>query len=473
MLLLPPPAPISLPMPADARLAGFLGHPSQAELIAELSVDERRERIAAMPASLAHSLGWHWPFWARPAQREPSGVWRTWLVMAGRGFGKTRLGSEWVRSLARHPDARIALVAATYAEARSVMVEGAAGVLALHPPHERPRFDPSLRRLEWANGATAHLYSASEPEGLRGPEHTHAWGDELAKWPMGESAWAALGLTVRVGRNPRMLATTTPRPVSIIRRLVADAEGRAGPQAINGGRGHQKQGLTRLTRGGTAANRGALAPGFLHAMAEHADTRLARQELDGELLDELDEALWSRALLARSRTVPVGPLVRTVVGVDPPTGIDGDACGIVVCGVDAEGRGVVLEDASVHGLTPAGWAGAVAAAARVHKADRVVAEANQGGEMVRSVLQSADWTLPIRLVRASVGKLARAEPISALYERGLVRHQGELAGLEDELTGFVPGGWDGSGSPDRADAMIWALTDLMLGRRGEPSIRML
>ena len=454
-------APLS-PIPASASEGAMLvdavtpgdGLRSAAETLAMGTPDERRAMLDRLPPDLVAAFEYHWPLWQRPAQREPIDRWRTWLVMAGRGFGKTRMGAEWVRAVAqRTPTARIALMAATYAEARSVMVEGAAGVLAVHPFGERPRFDPSLRRLEWPNGATAQLFSASEPEALRGPEHTHAWGDEVAKWAGGLDAWNALAITVRAGRAPRLMATTTPRPVPLVRELLRTA---------------------RVTRGATAANRAHLAPEFLTAMAAYAGTRLARQELDGELIEELAGALWTRGGLERSRHVPTGEPVRVVVGVDPPAGTDGDACGIVVCARDAEGRATVLEDASRGGLSPEGWAGAVAAAARRHGADRVIAEANQGGDMVRAVLMAADGGLPVTLVHASRGKVARAEPVSLKYARGLVRHEGAMPELEDELCGFTNGGWTGPGrSPDRADALIWALTELLLSPRGEPSVRML
>ncbi len=380
--------------------------------------------------------------------------------MAGRGFGKTRMGAEWVREIAaRHSSARIALVAATYAEARAVMVEGASGVLNVHPADERPRFDSSLRRIEWSNGATAHLYSATEPEGLRGPEHTHGWGDEVAKWPDALAAWTTLSMGVRQGRSPRMLATTTPRLVPLIAQLNADPK-------------------TKVTHGTTVANRTHLAADFLDEMAEHAGTRVGRQELDGELLDELDGAFWTRAMLDECHDRPFETSVRIVVGVDPAagstTGRQGDACGIVAVARDAQGRACVLEDASVAGRSPDGWAAAVALTAGRHKADRVVAEANQGGQMVAAVLHAAHAGLPLRLVHASRGKTARAEPVSVLYERRLVRHDLPMPELEEELTGFTSAGWEGAGrSPDRADALIWALTDLMLGPRRRPSVRVL
>lgn len=431
-----------------------------ADALAGRSPAGRAEWLDRLAPDRMRALPWEWPFWTRPGQAVPPGRWRTWLVMAGRGFGKTRLGAEWVRDIARaQPGARIALVAATYGEARTVMVEGGSGLLAVHAPDERPRFDPSLRRVEWPNGAVAHLYSAAEPEGLRGPEHTHAWGDEIAKWAAGPAVWTTLSMGVRQGRSPRMLATTTPRPVPLVRQLVADP-------------------TTRVTRGATLANRAHLAADFVAEMAEHAGTRIGRQELDGELLEELDDAYWSRAALEECRHRPFGPPVRVVIGVDPAagstTGRAGDATGIVAVARDAAGRACVLEDASVSGRTPEGWAAAVAATAERHRADRVVAEANTGGQMVAAVLHAAHPGLPLRLVHASRAKTARAEPVSVLYERGLVRHDRPMPELEEELCGFTPAGWQGAGrSPDRAEALIWALTDLMLGPRRRPSVRVL
>jgi phage terminase large subunit-like protein len=380
-----------------------------------------------------------------------------WLVMAGRGFGKTRMGAEWVRARAETDGrVRIALVGATRDEVRRVMVEGESGLLEIAPPGRRPVWEPSLGRLRWPRGAEAYVYSAAEPEGLRGPQHHFAWADEIAKWPAGVAAWDNLTMTMRLGRRPRVVATTTPRPVALVRRLVGEA------------------GVT-VTRGRTHDNRAHLSAEFLSAMqASYAGTRLGRQELDGELIEEVAGALWSRAVIEACRVEAAPSLRRVVVGVDPPASAGGDACGIVAVGLGADGAGYVLEDASVGGCSPEGWAFAVAACAARHGADRVVAEANQGGDMVASVLRAADAGLPVRLVHASRGKATRAEPVAALYEGGRVRHVRGFAELEDELCGFVAGGrYEGPGrSPDRADACVWALTALMLEGRGEARVRM-
>ena len=390
--------------------------------------------------------------------------WHVWLIMAGRGFGKTRAGAEWVRFMAETlPEARIALVAASLGEARAVMVEGESGLLACCPAGSAPAFEPSLRRVTWPNGAQATLYSAAEPESLRGPQHSHAWCDEVAKWPRSHDrairTWDNLAMGLRLGTDPRVVATTTPRAVPLMRRLLDPAH---------------STGLV-VTRGATRDNAENLPAKFLAAMEAHYEsTTLGRQELEGELLEDIEGALWTRTLLEQCRDESLAePPLRVVVGVDPPASERGDACGIVVCGLGASGIGQVLADCSVEQASPETWARAVAEAARGWQADRVVAEANQGGAMVASVLRAAEISLPLRLVHASRGKVARAEPIAALYEAGRVRHAGLFARLEDELCGLMAGGaYEGPGrSPDRDDALVWALSELMLGRIGRPRVR--
>lgn len=438
---------------------------SDFERLARLPAEARERVLAGLDGAAAQALAHDWQWLARPDQQAPVGDWQVWLMMAGRGFGKTRAGAEWVRAIAeRDGSARIALVGATLGEARSVMVEGPSGLLAIAPWWNRPTFSPALRRLIWPNGAMASLFGAAEPESLRGPQFSHGWADEIAKWPCGEAAWDNLAMGLRLGARPRLLATTTPRPVPLVRKLVA----RDGADVV-------------VTRGRTADNAANLAPGFVAAMErQYGATRLGRQELDGELISDVEGALWSRDLLERCRVAHVpgrddgeALLARVVVAVDPPASAHGDACGIVVAGVGADGRAYVIADASVEKASPEGWARAVAAAAAVHGADRVVAEANNGGAMVESVLRAADAALPVRLVHASRGKAARAEPVAALYEAGRVRHRGAFWALEDELCGLIAGGgYVGPGrSPDRADALVWALTELMLGRRGDARVR--
>lgn len=406
----------------------------------------------------------NWPMWARAAQLPPDGNWRVWLIMAGRGFGKTRAGAEWVRMVTEgNQTARIALVASSLHEARSVMVEGESGIMAVSPPHMRPRYEPSLRRIVWPNGAQALLYSAAEAEALRGPQHSHAWCDEIAKWDDNQGqarrCWDNLMLGLRLGEAPQIVATTTPRAVPLVRRLMAQVS---------------EDSDVVLTRGSTLENEANLPGRFIADVTrEFGGTLLGRQELDGELIDDLPGALWTRALLETCRQIGAVPgMTRVMVGVDPPASAEGDACGIVVCGLGDDGVARVLADASVEKSSPERWARGVADAARAWSADRVVAEANQGGAMVEAVLRAANATLPLRLVHASRGKVARAEPVAALYEAGRVRHAGFFARLEDELCGLLPGGtYQGPGrSPDRADACVWALTELMLGRTGEPRI---
>ncbi|MEZ5749254.1 MAG: terminase family protein [Caenibius sp.] len=434
---------------------------ARAAFLAALPTDRRRALLAGMSDRQRRALRTHWRLWAHAGQLPPEGEWLIWLIMAGRGFGKTRAGAEWVRSVAEDdPAARIALVAASLGEARSVMVEGESGLLAIAPRALRPRFEPSRRLLRWPNGAQAMLYSAGEPESLRGPQHSHGWCDEIAKWDNASgragTSWDNLLLGLRLGSRPRLVATTTPRAVPLLRRLLDDEE-------------------VRITRGSTYANAANLPPRFLRAMRrEFAATTLGRQELDGEMLEAVEGALWNRALLDRCRMpAPATAPARIVIGVDPPASARGDECGIVVAGVTANGLGIVLADCSVARPSPECWASAVANAAQQWQADRVIAEANQGGAMVEAVLRAAGHPgLPVRLVHASRGKAARAEPVAALYEAGRVHHAGLFARLEDQLCGLMAGGgYEGPGrSPDRADALVWALSELMLKPDASPRV---
>ena len=425
--------------------------------LALLPPDERDRVIAELSMPMKVELAGRWHTFAHGGQYWSEEAWRVWLIRAGRGFGKTRAGAEWVNGVARRvPEARIALVGATADEARRVMVEGPSGVLATARLDMRPAWAASKGEVRWPGGAIATVYSADSPEGLRGPEHHAAWCDELAKWRRGEAAWDNLMMTMRLGKQPQVMVTTTPRSTALMRRVMA------------------LPGLHQTT--GRTGDNVHLPAAFVETMIEsYGSTALGRQELDGEMIETVAGALWTRAMIEACRIVAAPVLVRVVVGVDPPAGVGGDACGIVAAGLDAEGGGHVIEDASVTGATPEGWARAVAGCAARHGADRVVAEANQGGEMVRSVLLAADTGLPVRLVHASRGKVARAEPVAALYEAGRVRHAGVFPMLEDELCGMVVGGgYEGPGrSPDRADALVWALNELMLGRRGAAAVRAL
>ena len=349
----------------------------------------RRKLLARMTERERRALRTHWDIWAHEGQSEPDGHWHTWLIMAGRGFGKTRAGAEWVRAMAHDPTARIALVAASLGEARRVMVEGQSGLLAIAPWGRRPKFEPSRRLLTWDSGAQATLFSAGEPESLRGAQHSHAWCDEIAKWDSAgdraQHTWDNLLLGLRLGHRPRLVATTTPRAVPLIVRLV-------------------KSGEAAITRGATFANKANLPGGFIRSVRrEFGKSLLARQELDGELIEDIVGALWSRSLLERCREhAPPVPSRRIVVAVDPPASAEGDACGIVVAALGQDGVGRVLADASVEKATPERWARAVAATAKAWGADRVIAEANQGGAMTRSALHACAVAATARAQRSGV-----------------------------------------------------------------------
>ncbi|MEI2384638.1 terminase family protein [Breoghania sp. JC706] len=392
----------------------------------------------------------------------PEGNWTTWLVMGGRGAGKTRTGAEWVRGMAlglspyaREPVGRIALVGETQGDVREVMVEGVSGLLAVHPAGQRPQWQPSRRRLEWANGAVAQAFSAEDPEALRGPQFAAAWCDELAKWKNAEETWDMLQFGLRLGERPRQVATTTPRPIALMKRLLADP-------------------LTTVSRAATRDNATNLAPGFLEAIVgRYAGTRLGRQELDGELIEDRQDALWRREAIEETRATAAPRLGRIVVAVDPPasSGKGADACGLVVAGLGADGHAYVLADGTMEEVRPARWGRAAIALYHRHAADCLIAEVNQGGEMVTAVLSGIDPSVPVKPVRATRGKWLRAEPVAALYEQGRVHHVGAFSKLEDEMCDFGLDGLSSGRSPDRLDALVWALTALMLSESGEPKVR--
>ena len=403
----------------------------------------------------ARTLEACWRFWARADQLAPEGGWTTWLMLGGRGAGKTRAGAEWVMEEVESGRAgRIALVGETLSDVREVMIDGPSGLRGMARADMRPRYEVSRKRLLWPNGAVAYVFSAGEPESLRGPQFDAAWGDELAKWRHAEAAWDMLQFGLRLGTRPRQVMTTTPRPVPLLKRLIAD------PQ-------------TAVTRAATAANRVNLADGFFRSViARYEGTRLGRQELDAELIEDNPDALWTRETIERGRLRDARDFVRVVVAVDPPasSGAGADECGIVCAGLGADGRAYVIDDRSMGRLSPLAWAKRVAGCYRAHEADRIVAEANNGGEMVAQVMRQEMPDAPIRLVHATRGKRLRAEPVAALYERGLVHHVGAFAKLEDQMCDWTPG----ARSPDRLDALVWALTELMLsGEAGEPKVRRL
>jgi phage terminase large subunit-like protein len=385
----------------------------------------------------------------------------TWLVIGGRGAGKTRLGAEWVNALVRgfSPFAlsrhdRIALVGETLGDVREVMVEGPSGIASISR-HDRPVYEASRRRLVWSNGAVAQAFSSEDPDSLRGPQFAAAWGDEAGKWKNAEDCFDMLQFGLRLGKHPRQIITTTPRPTRLMRRLCTD------PTVL----------VTRMRTDDNAAN---LAPGFLGAMRRrYAGSRLGRQELDGALIEDRDDALWSRDMLENMRGGEPAELRRIVVAVDPPASSrrSSDACGIVAAGLDGEGNAVVLADATVRAAKPQQWAAVAVQLYHLLEADCLVAEVNQGGDMVTAVIRTVDEAVPVKAVRARRGKWLRAEPVAALYEQGRVRHAHRFPELEDEMCDFGPEGLSGGRSPDRVDALVWAISELMPERQQIPRIR--
>jgi phage terminase large subunit-like protein len=398
-----------------------------------------------------------------PCEAQGGGDWSLWLILGGRGAGKTRAGAEWVRAMALglppiadEPCGRIALVGETMADVREVMIEGVSGIRAVHEAAERPHWEASRRRLVWRNGAVAQAFSAEEPDSLRGPQFGAAWSDELAKWRYPDAAWDMLQFGLRLGARPRQIVTTTPRPLPLLKRLAADPK-------------------TALSHAGTTANAFHLAPAFIDTvLSRYAGTRLGRQEIDGEFIEERADALFARDTIERLRVTAAPSLARIVVAVDPPAAAHrrAAACGIVAAGITGEGAVFVLADATVEAARPDAWAARAVALYQALQADALVAEFNQGGEMVRSVIAACDESVPVTAVHASRGKHARAEPVAALYAQGRVRHVGAFPALEDEMVLFGPDGLPDGRSPDRLDALVWAVTHLALApKSGNPRVR--
>lgn len=388
-----------------------------------------------------------WSSWARDAQLPPAGEWVTWLLMGGRGAGKTRAGAEWVRALAAQKVGPIAIVGETITEATTVMVEGVSGIMAVSPPWERPRLTGAT--LHWPGGVEGMILGANDPERFRGPQFAAAWCDEIGKWPNAEAAWDMLQFGLRLGDDPRQMATTTPRPTRLLKRLLAE------PTTV----------VTRMT---TRDNRQHLASSFLSAVvARYRDTVLGRQELEGELIEDMPGALWTRDMFRRDDEAERG---RIVVAVDPPatSGAGADGCGIVVAARTDRGA-VVLADLTLRPAAPIAWATRAVRAYYDYGADCIVAETNQGGEMVKAVLAQVDASVPVRTVNATRGKWLRAEPVAALYAQGRVTHAAGLTALEDEMCAFGVDGTSDGRSPDRLDAAVWAITELML--RDAPRVR--
>lgn len=408
-----------------------------------------------------------WPLATTSFRRPFAGngsLWTIWLVLGGRGAGKTRTGAEWVRGMAigapwltRAPIGKFALIGETFADVRDVMIDGPSGLLAIHSRAERPTWTATRRRLEWPNGAVALAFSADDPESLRGPQFEAAWADEVGKWRYADAAWDQLQFGLRLGERPREVITTTPRAIPLLRRLVADP-------------------AIALTRSRTQDNAGNLAPAFLDAVVgRYSGTRLGRQELDGELIEDRADALWTRDLIEASRSLDHPPLARIVVAVDPPASSrrGADACGIVAVGVDDGGVCHVLADESASGLKPHAWAARAVRLYRRLEADALVVEVNQGGEMVTAVINEVDSGCAVTPVRATRGKRLRAEPVSLLYVQGRVRHVGAFPALEDEMCDFGLDGLSGGRSPDRLDALVWAITHLALDGKADPRLRAL
>jgi phage terminase large subunit-like protein len=386
------------------------------------------------------AFAYTWEFWARPEQLPPAGNWRIWLILAGRGWGKTRCLSEWVRAQIEAGHGRGGLIARTSADARDVMVEGESGLLAVCPPWNRPTYEPSKRRVTWPNGALVTLYTAEEADTLRGPQHSFLGCDELATWT-GRDAWDQAQFGLRLGANPRIAIGTTPRPTELIKELVARKD-------------------VHVTKGSTWDNAQNLPEGFLQQLRDRYEgTRLGRQEIDAEILLDIPGALFTYAQIEAGRVKETPPLTRIVVAIDPAvtSGEDSDETGIVVAGVDVAGELYVLEDASMKG-SPDQWASRAIALYREYRADRIIGESNNGGDLIESVLRAIDRNVSYSTVRATRGKYVRAEPVSALYERGRAHHVGKkFAALEEQMCGFLP---NMAKSPDRVDALVWAATEL-------------
>ena len=426
---------------------------STATKLANMPAAELDELLSGMSDEEAQGLLYNWRgFHARPEQIAPDGDWEIWLILSGRGWGKTRTGAEWVKENVEAGNMRrVALVAETAWDARNVMVEGESGLLSLYPPTERPIFEPSNRRISWPSlGAEAFLYNATEPDSLRGPQHDGGWADELAKWQYARETWDQLQMGMRLGADPKQLVTTTPRPIEVVKAIFAGEEGKVS-----------------VTRGDTRDNYGNLSPRFIKKIyKKYEGTRLGRQELAGEILGDFPNSLWTQAGIdLNRRSAAPKQLGRIVVAVDPAATEDEERedvneNGIMVCGVSPDGeQGYLLEDASLI-ASPNKWARKAIAMYDHYEADAIVVEVNNGGAMVANTVRAVRNNIPIIEVRASRGKHVRAEPISALYEQGRISHVGGYPELEDQMVMMTTDGYQGEGSPDRVDSMVWGFTEL-------------
>jgi len=437
----------------------------------QLPDHEVEEALGQLSKEQLEELQHTWRFWARPQQLEPKGLWNTWFINAGRGFGKTRAGAEWCREQIKKGKKRGAAIASTNSDIERVMVKGESGFLSICHKNDRtnrgvhigyPEWSPTKRTLTWENGAKIEFYSAEEPERLRGPQFEYAWADELAAWNKDIDTWDMLQFCLRLGKHPRVMVTTTPKPTKLVRKILKDPK-------------------TVITSGSTFDNADNLASTYLEAVKQQYEgTRLGRQELYAEVLEEAEGALWTTEILdnAQISRGEIPELNRVVVSLDPAvtSNAESDMTGIVVAGVDVNGIGYILGDYTEK-LSPQGWAKKAIDLYHKFEADRIVAEVNQGGDMVKHTILGEDETIPFRAVRASRGKYARAEPISALYERGLVKHVknpsdgSNLNELETQMRTWEPLG--SIGSPDRLDALVWALTDLMLNGWSKPQLKLI
>lgn len=406
------------------------------DLVSSLTPERKAELI-----QLLEVAQYRWTLQARPSQLAPEGDWTTWLIKAGRGFGKTRAGAETVRQW-KDTMPIFHFIGATAGDARDIMIEGPAGILACSPPWDMPKYEPSKRKLSWKNGAHALIFTADEPDRLRGPQCHAAWCDEIAAWRYAEESWDNMMMGLRLGSHPRVIATTTPRPTRMIRQLMKDPS-------------------VYVTSGTTYENRENLAQSFFETIIrKYEGTRLGRQELNAEVLEDIEGALWTLSMIDQARVKTAPDLVRLCIAIDPAvtSSAESDETGIIMGGIDARGEIYILEDLSGV-FTPIIWAGRAIDAYYKHKADRIIGETNNGGDLIETVLRQIDRNVAYSGVWASRGKVTRAEPIQALYEQRRVHHVGSLPKLEDQMTTWNPK--EGEKSPDRVDALVWLVTELM------------
>lgn len=416
-----------------------------------LPEQERIKLLNSLTQEDAEELLYDWKVWARPKQLEPSGNWLTWMILTGRGWGKTRTGAEWVIGKARKNAKHIALIGKTKADVRDTMIElGPASIMKISHPKFRPEYEPSKRRLTWPNDCIATIYSGDEPDQVRGPSHDFSWIDELAKFQYPDDIWSNLMFGLREGEDMRILVTTTPRPIKIIKNLVKDLD-------------------TITITGNTYENKDNLPEKYFDkVIAPYVGTRLGQQEIEGKILEDNPNALWNRKMIDDNRVNKHPTLIRIVIGVDPEASDTETSAetGIIAAGIDNNGHGYILADSTIKG-SPDQWGNEAVTAYYKNRADRIIGEINQGGDMVEYVIRSVDENVSYKSVRATKGKYIRAEPVSALYEQGKIHHVGNFSDLEDQLCEWVPG----EKSPDRMDALVWAITELMLEGEGSPSVR--